>query len=99
MEVVSIAKVTEQVLEESKLSRDNLNILYSFVCKKVNPAIKDIHFHDVFENADNLGLPEFETVARARRKIVKERPELQGSKKATEGRFKKYKEVLDYVTD
>lgn len=98
MKVEPTSRVVEAVLEQSKLSRNNNNILYSMVCKKVNPAIAEsnLRFHDVFENAEVLGLPSYETVVRSRRKIVEKRPELQGHN-ALEGRKEKELEIIEYA--
>ena len=90
----SMEKIVLSVLEESPFARADDCFLMYLVCKKVKPEINKIPFAYVMNNHHSLGLPNWETVTRCRRKIQNKRPDLVIEKTARKRRkaTEKYKE-------
>lgn len=72
----TMEKVVLQVLEESPAARADDYVLMWLVCSKLSPEITEKPFADVMYNHNYLGLPNWETVTRCRRKIQAKRPDL-----------------------
>lgn len=88
----STQDIVSLILRENPMTRNSDQLLYSEVCKYVNPNIKEISFCYALENMKELGLPVFETVRRSRQKIQSIHPEL-GSSSSIKN-FRKEKEVI-----
>lgn len=78
----TMESIVVQVLEESPLSRADDYVLMWLVCEKVKPEIGHIPFSTVLYHHKSLGLPNWETVTRCRRKIQEKRPDLVNPEKA-----------------
>ena len=72
----TMEKVVLQVLEESPLARKDDYVLMWLVCERVKPEIVEKPFANVLYHHKALGLPNWETVTRCRRKIQEKRPDL-----------------------
>lgn len=74
--LLTIKQLVTQLLEEDEKCRNNDNHLILQVCKKKNPMVFGMNFADVINNADELGIPPFESIRRTRALVQSERPEL-----------------------
>lgn len=89
-----------KVLEENKSARDDDMLLYYYVCSKMTAnktnikAVAEPTFFEVATAHKELGFPSYETVSRARRKIVYgARPDLQ----SFERRKIRQAQIPDYI--
>jgi len=93
---------THQLVEDALINdpklRDDDNLLYISVCKRINPHVIGMNFEDVLTNRSSMGIPSIETVGRCRRKIQETHPNLRSSKKAEDARYDQFKEVMEYVS-
>ena len=79
-----VLDATRYVLKTYPDSRNNDGILISKVMEYMNPSIRGFKFNFVLENRKALGLPSFETITRARRKIQASDKNLKGDKEVEE---------------
>lgn len=89
-------KIVKEILETDEYARSSDTYLYRIVLYKYGREI-GIDFGamptDTFYKVkDELGVPKFKSVERARRKIQEENPELEGCKKV-----KKYRKINESV--
>ena len=82
------------ILLENPATRDDDMLLYGAFCLKHNLVAPNTDFYSVMANAKKWGLPSYESVTRARRK-VQEMEEYLGGEKRRE-RKEKAEEVRDY---
>ena len=71
----TMEKLVLEILEESVAARQDDYILFIRVCEKTNPQILDVPF-GLAMKIHYFQLPNWESVARSRRKIQKKRPDL-----------------------
>lgn len=64
------------VLQEVPETRNNDDVLYAEVCKRVNSSFMAMSFRQVLLHRKELGFPPFESVRRSRQKIQQHHPEL-----------------------
>ena len=88
-------KVVLEILETSPAARADDYVLMWLVCYKTNPEICEKPFADVMYHHKSLGLPNWETVTRCRRKIQEKRPDLVAPETARkrrkeEDRYREY---------
>lgn len=98
MRIDAVSYIVERVLAEEPSTRDDDIELYLKVCEICNPLALNMNFEAVLRNRALLGLPNIESVGRTRRKLQETHKEYRGSARATDARFEKFKEVLEYVT-
>lgn len=91
-----LEELVKSALIKNKSARENDHMLYIEVAYMINPALVNINFVANFMEAKRNGLPNFESVSRAKRKIQEENPELKGSKENQAGRQIKQIEFEDY---
>ena len=76
-------KLVRKALESSVKARNSDNYLYYLICKSVMQSkgvdISGVSFRDGLLNRKLYGLPNYETVRRARQKLQQENPELAGT--------------------
>lgn len=77
-------KLVKSILEDDTKSRGNDMWLYLQVCKIKNLDAVAQPFYIVMQKASEMGLPAFESVSRARRKVQMEHEELKPSKEIQE---------------
>lgn len=82
----SVQDATRQVLKSYPNTRSDDGALVSKVIEIMNPAVKGLKFNFVIENRKALGLPSFETITRARRKVQAVYPSLRACKEVEEAR-------------
>lgn len=101
--ILEVAKRVEMILQEKPETRDDDNLLW---LEAVRETVRDwetgnkmceLTFAYVLKNIRSLGLPSFETVSRARRKIQAKHPALRGSERAAKGRAKKEKVYKEFA--
>ena len=88
--------VVLEILEQSKAARSDDYVLMWLVCQKIKPEIVEKPFADVMYHHKSLGLPNWETVTRCRRKIQEKRPDLVAPVTARKRR-KEEKEYREYA--
>ena len=69
-----------KILTEHAVTRDDDFKLYVWVCYELCPENMDGKFSKTMWNHEELGLPSYETVTRARRKAQEMNPALRGTK-------------------
>lgn len=81
-----VEEIVERVLDRLPVTRDDDFLLIYNVYKYLNEETAYMDFRRLMRDHKVLGLPSFESITRARRKIQSENPELGASKKAKEVR-------------
>lgn len=92
-----VEKLVEKVLRGKIGTRDDDFCLIFNVYRELNEDIVYMDFRRVMRDHKELGLPSFESITRARRKIQSENPELGASKKAKEVRKDEERAFRDYA--
>ena len=72
----TMEKVVLRVLESIPAARSDDYVLMWYVCCEVKPEITEMPFAYVLCHHKLLGMPNWETVTRCRRKIQEKRPDL-----------------------
>lgn len=96
MKIENVEKLVKKALQRNKDTRSNDHKLYIEVAYIINPALANVNFKMNFENAKEVGLPPFESVSRARRKLQEKYPELRPEKITQYVRNLKQIEFEDY---
>lgn len=76
-----------EILQRSKESRNSDDILYINVCEAVNPIASAMPLSKVLRNRKEYGIPNYESVRRARQKLQAEHPELAAVSDVEAGRM------------
>lgn len=92
-----VSEVVEYVLRRYPYTRSSDNSLYKEVCTYMNPQITSMSFVDIFDHINDLGLPQYESVSRSRRKLQNEYEDLRAPKEVEDERYESFKVVMDYV--
>lgn len=96
MKIKHLEKIVKEVLETNKKSRNDNFVLVLEVYKKLDIPVKFDFMGLVLEHS-KYELPSFESVTRARRKIVRKCPELQASKEVKELREEQEQIYFEYA--
>lgn len=96
MEIEKVETMVRNSLERNKSTREDDNLLYIDVIYQINPAFVNVNFLMNFKNARKLGLPAFESISRARRKLQSENENLRGSKENQKAREERQVEMFEY---
>lgn len=96
MNLQTMEEIVLEVLEKSPLARADDYVLMWLVCLKLKPEITEKPFSDVMYHHNTLGLPNWESVTRCRRKIQQNRTDLI-SQDTARRRRKKEKEYNEYA--
>lgn len=75
------SRIVKEILINCEKARDDDNLLYMLVVKRLNANALDKPFWEVMASLNELGLPMFETVRRTRQKIQAEFTDLKGSER------------------
>ena len=81
-----VKKIVQGILIKYPESRNSDDILWLYVCKECNQDATLKPFDEVLRSMEILSLPKYASVSRARRKVVKEFPELRGDSNVEAGR-------------
>lgn len=92
-----LTEKVREILEEFPEARDDDMLLYLRVCQRNNQFACTLPLETVLANHEQLGLYNYDSVNRARRKLQEAYPILRGSKRATDARFKRWKEMREYA--
>lgn len=90
--LIKVEKIVEKILEENIETRKDDFKLILEVFNKINENTKYIKFSYVLQNHKAMGLPSFESITRARRKIQERRQDLVDNKTAV----KREEEIEEY---
>ena len=96
MELPKLEEVVKEVLEESIESRNDNFKLVLKVYKKLDIPVQ-FQFMDLMLEHSKYKLPSFESVVRARRKVVEKHPELKETEKVKELRGVQEDEYIQYA--
>lgn len=97
MKIENLEVLVRQALERNKSTRDDDHMLYIEVAYIINPALVNVNFKMNFEHAIEVGLPPFESVSRARRKLQEKYEELRATEKVQNARINKQIEFEEYA--
>lgn len=90
-------KVVEEMLYNYPDTRNSDALLYLIVCKTIRPESAKMPLERVLLEREELGLPKYASVGRARRKLQAEHEELRATEKVIDGRYENYKEYKEYA--
>lgn len=96
MKIDNVENLVKQALIKNISARDDDHLLYIEVVYIIDPGLVNVNFMMNFKNARSLGLPPFETVSRARRKLQEKYPELRATSKVENARKEKQMEFEEY---
>lgn len=96
MKLQQVKQIVVETLEESLVARDDDMVLYALVCKKVNPDVVKLPFSEVLLDHADYGIPNLESVGRARRKIQEQRQDLQSSQRARQIKAEREEEFVAF---
>ena len=93
--IFTLENVVYTVLYKNELTRKDDFILVLEVIREYCPSLIEMKVKDIMVEHKELGLPSFESITRARRKIQKEHPELvdkdaEKTRKELQKKYKKY---------
>lgn len=94
-----LAKLVKSILEDDRKARNSDYHLWMRVCEEICPESLYSSFYYVLEHHNELELPNFESVGRARRKVQELYPDLQSDEKVHEERTKKEEEFKDFARE
>lgn len=92
-----VEAIVERVLDRLPVTRDDDFLLIYNVYKFMNEDTPYMDFRRVMRDHEALGLPSFESITRARRKVQSEKPELRPSKKAKKIRTEEERAYRQYA--
>lgn len=96
MKIENVETLVRNSLEKNKSTREDDNLLYIDVIYQIDPLLVNENFLMNFKNARKLGLPAFETVSRARRKLQAENKNLRGSLENQKAREERQLDMFEY---
>lgn len=88
--------IVECTLRSSKAAREDDFLLICMVYKEINETTLCKNFEYVMKNHQYLGLPSFESITRARRKLQNQYPLLKAEKKMKATREAEERAFKDY---
>jgi len=100
--LLNTTKLVKGILKENPETRDDDNLLWleaiiEAAYEKDCTYALDWGISSIMHNIRALGLPTFESVSRARRKLQEKYPELRGSENARRGRADKEQTVKEFA--
>lgn len=91
--------LVSEVLRQYPETRNSDELLYLVICKLINPKVARMPYEKVVLEANNLGLPKYDSISRCRRKVQADYKELRGNERTTGYRFLRWKVFREYATD
>ena len=101
--LINITQAVKEILEEKPETRDDDNLLWLEALRlsvrdwKYGNKMCDLTLAYVLKSINRLGLPSFESVSRARRKLQETYPELRGPDRAQRRRAENEKKFEEYA--
>lgn len=105
MEIIKLYDLVKKLLQEKEELRGDDDLLYLSVIRIVHPHWNNAHINTDIENAPigeffkmrkSAKIPTFESVARCRRKVQEERPDLKPCEKVQEAREKQEEKFYNF---
>ena len=96
-EMEKVETLVRNALERNKSTREDDNLLYIEVLYQIDPSLVNVNFKMNFMNARQLGLPAFERVSRARRKLQSANEELRGCLENQKAREERQMDMFEYA--
>lgn len=96
-EIIKLDKLVKATLKECPETRNSDLTLYLRLCTMTNPKAMEQPFGYVMAHSEELGLPKYESVSRARRKAQEECTELQAVEKVHRQRQLNVEIYADYA--
>lgn len=96
-ELQTITAIVKDILVNDPQSRNSDEYLYYKVCKSVGCRFLHLPFSQVIVNRKAYGLPSYESVGRARRKLQETHPELAGNSTVEAHRMLNEEVFKDYA--
>lgn len=90
-------KIVTDVLERVPAARDDDYILYARILAEYRPDIARMDVIAAFYQHGEIGMPSYEGITRARRKVQKRRPDLRPSKSAAERKAENEKAYREWA--
>lgn len=88
-QITELKEIVKKILEDEEVARNSLSFLTLYTYQFINPNVCNMNYEVVMRNTMKLGLPTEESIARARRLIIKKFPELAGDEEVKRARKKK----------
>ena len=85
------------IMKENPSTRNDDYLLMWAVCDRLKPDVLNKPFGFAIANHIELGLPNWKTVERCRRKVQEKYPNLQATKTKQQQRKNEEKEYIDYA--
>ncbi len=96
MKMEKVEALVKKSLERNKSAREDDNLLYIEVISQINPELINTNFLKTFINAKKIGLPAFESISRARRKLQAKNENLRGSLENQKARKERELDMFEY---
>lgn len=96
-DLIHISDIVKEILIYHPKTRNSDFDLYKEVCRNINPVVMGMPFGTVMGCHKELKIPSFESVTRARRKIVSKNPLLAGDSDVEAVRTEKESEFREYA--
>lgn len=96
-EMEKVETLVRNALERNKSTREDDNLLYIEVLYQIDPSLVNVNFKMNFMNARQLGLPAFESVSGARRKLQSANENLRGSLENQKAREERQMDMFEYA--
>lgn len=98
-ELKTIESVVRAALEKHEETRDDDMLLYLKVCNAFKRNVDMATFSEVMTRYKFLGLPNFESVGRTRRKLQANNPDLMGTARIQQLRAKREQTFKKYAKE
>lgn len=93
----NIYDCVKSILEHDDKARGDDAVLYVKMCKLKNPDVLSMPFYVVMQRSRELGLPAFESVSRARRKVQSDFEYLKPSERICEARSEQEQMMFEWA--
>lgn len=97
MNLKKIQDIVEYQLSKSEEARDSDDVLYIAVLDYMRPNLSSQSLNYVFTHKNELNIPSYESVGRARRKLQAEKPWLKPSEEVRKYRADNEQKYLEYA--
>lgn len=98
-EIYNLHYLVRETLEMYPDTRNSDTLLYVTMCKNMNPKWAKLPMETAMLQRKELGMPKYESVSRARRKIQHKDKTLRGTATVSDRRYDNYKIMRDYALE
>lgn len=96
-ELLTMEQLVKTTLENYPQTRNSDALLYITIINRMSPKTAKRSYEDVMLRACEMGLPNYDTVSRTRRKLQAKYKALQGETKVKKIRRDRYKVFKEYA--